>query len=119
MALQKPILGVEKRPEAQKLPVNPIQEYYHPTKHGPQPASLAQVMRSMSGAPAPAPVRLRLRLGSMGGQVVCCPAITATFRAKCPIGDPPQAMRLRLSERFPGFVLQLRWVQLGDPPEQR
>jgi len=40
-------LGVEMRPEAQKLPVNPIREYYHPAKFGPQPVSLAQVMRSM------------------------------------------------------------------------
>ena len=28
-------------------------------------------------------------------------------------------MRLRLSERLPGFKLQLRWVQLGDPQTAR
>ena len=42
-------LGVEVKPEAQKLPGNSTQEYYHPTKYEPQPARLAQVMRSMSG----------------------------------------------------------------------
>jgi len=49
-------LGEEMCSEAQELPVNPTREHYHPTKYGPQLASLAQVMRSMP------PVRLRLRL---------------------------------------------------------
>ena len=69
-----PYLGVEKGPEAQKLPVNPTQEYYHPSKYGPQLASLAQVMRSMSG--------VRLRLRSRGGQVGCHPESRAKSWAK-------------------------------------
>ena len=43
---------------------------------------LAQVTRSMLGAPAPAPVR------SGGGQVVCCPANRVKFQAKSPIATP-------------------------------
>ena len=59
-------------PRAQKLPVNPTQEYHHPSKYGPQLASLAQVMRSMSG------VRLRSRWGQVG----CHPESRAKSWAK-------------------------------------
>jgi len=63
-------LSVEMCPGTRKLPVDPIREYYHPAKFGPQQASLARVMRLMlqvwsSSGPAPTSASVRGGLSGM------------------------------------------------------
>ena len=82
-------VGVDFKTEAEKRPFNSSQEYYHPTKYGPQPTTLALLMSSVGGCPVPWG-GVRLRSGPVhGGPTHMLPSLNSEVSRRKSNSRPP------------------------------